>query len=173
VWDKPASVALRGCRDAPAQGGSYCVQSPHFRWSEAWSGAGLEGTLQETLPTELRWPPGTPIGALLDLRILRRDETGRVGELQITTTRGQFVARGDRIRWVLRPSNRAILRSTLFDLHVERRDGAIVRVILRGGGNGHGVGMCQTGALEMARRGLSAAAILSHYYDGAEPLRRY
>ena len=41
-------------------------------------------------------------------------------------------------------------------------------MIARGGGNGHGVGMCQMGALEMARRGFSAEHILTHYYPGTD-----
>jgi stage II sporulation protein D len=41
-------------------------------------------------------------------------------------------------------------------------------VSLVGGGNGHGVGMCQNGALGMARKGYSYAMILQHYYPGSE-----
>ena len=37
-----------------------------------------------------------------------------------------------------------------------------------GRGWGHGVGMCQWGAAELARRGVSAAEILSYYYPGTE-----
>jgi stage II sporulation protein D len=55
----------------------------------------------------------------------------------------------------------------MFKLELQRRDGIIVRVVVRGGGNGHGVGMCQMGALEMARRGFKHASILAHYYPGA------
>ena len=35
-------------------------------------------------------------------------------------------------------------------------------------GYGHGVGMSQYGANELAKRGLGAAEILAHYYPGAE-----
>jgi stage II sporulation protein D len=74
---------------------------------------------------------------------------------------------------VLRPRDRSVLRSTLFKLDIERSEGAIVRVVARGGGNGHGVGMCQMGGLEMARRGVAAEAILAHYYPGTQVLRLY
>jgi stage II sporulation protein D len=40
--------------------------------------------------------------------------------------------------------------------------------LLDGRGWGHGVGMCQWGAAELARRGLSAAEILAYYYPGTE-----
>ena len=76
---------------------------------------------------------------------------------------------GDRIRWALRPvhSRFAILRSTLFDREEQAPDGVLARVVVRGGGFGHGVGLCQTGALERARRGQNAGQILEAYYPGA------
>ena len=52
-------------------------------------------------------------------------------------------------------------------MQIERDgDGALERVNFVGAGFGHGVGMCQTGAMEMARQGASHAAILQHYYAG-------
>jgi len=45
-----------------------------------------------------------------------------------------------------------------------RADGSL---LVRGNGRGHGVGLCQNGALMRARRGEKAAAILAHYYPGA------
>jgi stage II sporulation protein D len=39
---------------------------------------------------------------------------------------------------------------------------------VRGGGNGHGVGMCQWGALGRARAGQSFREILQAYYPGTE-----
>jgi stage II sporulation protein D len=35
---------------------------------------------------------------------------------------------------------------------------------LQGGGLGHGIGLCQTGALAMARAGRNNRQILEHYY---------
>jgi SpoIID/LytB domain protein len=37
-------------------------------------------------------------------------------------------------------------------------------VVLRGRGVGHGLGLCQRGAADMAARGLGFRAILTHYY---------
>jgi stage II sporulation protein D len=168
VWPKPPQRYLRGRRDAPDTGGrSFCASSRHFRWSESWSGAGIESTLSQTLPLELDLPPDSSIGALLDVRVAERDESGRVRVLEVETSHDVYGVQGDRIRWILRPRDRAILRSTMFKLELQRRDGIIVRVVVRGGGNGHGVGMCQMGALEMARRGFKHASILAHYYPGA------
>jgi stage II sporulation protein D len=103
------------------------------------------------------------------LDVLGRDRSGRVSRLRVTTDRGEWVVWGDRIRWVLRPvhSRFAILRSTLFEIEEQREDGVLQRVVLRGGGFGHGVGLCQTGALERARAGQGARQILEAYYPGA------
>jgi len=165
VWDKPAEIYLVGGYDRAASGGgAFCSQSKHFRWSEAWSGVEIEQVLQQTLPRELEWPADSTMGSLVDLRILGRDSSGRVQRLEIATTKGTWSVAGDRIRWVLSPKGRTILRSILFQMDVEKEAGVIVRVVVQGGGNGHCVGMCQIGAIEMARRGYSHDAILSHYY---------
>lgn len=167
VWPKPAQAYLEGGRDAGDDGASYCRDSRHFRWTEAWSGAELERTLHETLPRVLRLAPDTWIGGLLDLREGERDASGRLLELHLVMASGTYTVRGDSIRWVLKPRDRAILRSILVHLEIERDKNAIVRVVARGGGSGHGVGMCQTGAMGMARLGFDRDAILAHYYPGA------
>jgi hypothetical protein len=43
------------------------------------------------------------------------------------------------------------------------------RLVVRGRGWGHGVGMVQWGAYGKARRGLSADQILAYYYGGLTP----
>ena len=39
---------------------------------------------------------------------------------------------------------------------------------MRGGGFGHGVGLSQSGAIEMAKLGFSYEQILNHYYQKAK-----
>ena len=50
---------------------------------------------------------------------------------------------------------------------------AASRLVIRGGGFGHGVGMSQTGAVGMASRGYGYERILRHYYRGIELERWY
>jgi SpoIID/LytB domain protein len=50
--------------------------------------------------------------------------------------------------------------------------GAEERVLIRGGGWGHGIGMSQYGAYGLAQRGKSSGAILKHYYRGVDVSRR-
>jgi stage II sporulation protein D len=53
------------------------------------------------------------------------------------------------------------LRSAFFDV-IETDPG--IQIILRGRGYGHGVGLCQEGAMEMAARGYNFLDILQFYY---------
>jgi stage II sporulation protein D len=55
------------------------------------------------------------------------------------------------------------LKSTFFSCYPEGED-----VVLRGRGFGHGVGLCQEGAMKMARSGYSFEQILKFYFPGAK-----
>ncbi len=194
VWARPASPYLVSRADGPdGHGRAFCGASKYFTWETAWSGNRLTDILQETLPAyvahmaefgraEWAGTTFTPAragadhrrpGALLDLAVASRTTSGRVDELLVTTEAGVYRVRGDRCRWVLPPAdgNPFILRSALFELDVERRDGRPHRVTARGHGFGHGIGMCQTGALARAEQGQDLAAILGHYYPGAKLVR--
>jgi stage II sporulation protein D len=92
------------------------------------------------------------------------------------TDEGTYLIQKDKIRWALKRGSdpTSILPSTLFDLKIERgTDGSIQRIIAQGRGNGHGVGMCQTGAIGMARKGYSYKDILMHYYPGVKITKGY
>ena len=45
------------------------------------------------------------------------------------------------------------------------------RFVLRGGGHGHGVGLCQHGAMGMAADGKTYGPILNHYYRDSKLVR--
>ena len=45
--------------------------------------------------------------------------------------------------------------------------------VFRGAGWGHGVGMCQIGAIGRAEHGQTYREILRHYFSGAEIVRIY
>ncbi len=43
-----------------------------------------------------------------------------------------------------------------------------MKILFRGGGNGHGVGMSQNGVKGMVDLGSDYKSILKHYYEGTE-----
>jgi stage II sporulation protein D len=66
------------------------------------------------------------------------------------------------------------LRDTLYTLTRSRADdGTIAGFTFDGRGWGHGVGLCQTGAVGMARAGRSFEEILKTYYTGIELRKIY
>jgi stage II sporulation protein D len=95
-----------------------------------------------------------------------RTPSGRVGTLVIEGTNGETTLRGNAIRYALRVAGGELLNSTYFsvDPSGSRSDGR--RFTLRGHGYGHGIGMCQWGAIGRARAGQDAATILQTYYPG-------
>jgi stage II sporulation protein D len=154
--------------------GTFCSWVYNFRWRFSFSGKELGDLLRRTIPAETGVDPER-VGHLIDIAVSARGPSGRARYLEVVTTRGSFTVEGDRIRWVLMPDPEAgrILPSTLFNLHKEMNNQRVASVSIVGGGNGHGVGMCQNGAIEMAKRGYTRDMILSHYYPGTEISKRY
>ena len=197
VWPRAAESYLVAHADAPRGGGeAFCAGSRYFRWRESWSAEQLEDILNRNLPAYVEYmsrsdraawagpvfspyaadsDPGRP-GNLLGLEIKGRTRSGRIARLDVQMTAGIYHLRGDRVRWVLRPytGKPSILRSAFFRLEVSVRDGRPQQIVVRGQGFGHGVGMCQNGAVAMARTGYDVEQILAHYYPGASlaPLQK-
>lgn len=173
VWGGNGHGHLEGHPDR-LHGRDQCAGSKYYTWRAAWDGTTFVSLFGRYYP---RVYPGSgrPSGRLRDVRVTARGGSGRVTRLEIVTTDGRFVAERDRIRWVVRrdePGEPA-LYSTFFDVELTRRGADVVRVVATGRGYGHGVGMCQTGALSMSRSGRSYREILGHYYRGAELRRPY
>jgi stage II sporulation protein D len=167
MWPQRESAPyLRGEYDRDGDG-SHCAWTGKFRWRFSFSGKKLGEILRETVPAELGVDPSR-VGYLIDIGVSDRTVSGRAHRLEIVTTVGSFTIEGDRIRWVLMPDPAAgrILPSTLFNLHKQMQNNRLVYVDVVGGGNGHGVGMCQNGAIGMARQGYTSEMILLHYYPG-------
>jgi stage II sporulation protein D len=159
---------LYGGRDSAGNGGkSFCRDSNHFRWEASWDGRTLLQILKKTLPAELG-NRVSPFSRLVDIKVEGLSKSGRVKALVFVTDRGRYRVEGDRLRWVMRPGSASgpILRSTLFKIKVARSGGRVTSVSLKGAGNGHGTGMCQSGAIRMAEEGYDYREILLHYYPG-------
>jgi len=167
------SVYLHGVRDA-GRDGAFCRLGRYFRWRYSYSGRELGGIFRKLLPKYLK-VPRERVGYLRDVNITKRSPSGRVVEIEIETSEGTYRAHGDRIRWILPADydHGRILPSTMFDFEKRRRGGRLTFLSIVGGGNGHGVGMCQNGALGMARKGYTFEMILEHYYPGCKVEKRY
>ncbi len=101
---------------------------------------------------------------MIDLEVLRTGRSGRVAEVLLRDATGrELTIEGLAIRWT-------------FDLPdvrftVSRETSGRRGWLFRGQGHGHGVGLCQRGAVGMAARGHDRATILEHYYGGLRPMQ--
>lgn len=145
----------------------YCAISPRFRWREEWDGAAFAATVGRAFG-------GGIADRVRDVSVSGTTPTGRVREVVVTTAGGgRFVIPRWRVREVLRPTADRQLLSTLLQLYVDRQGDAVTRVVAAGAGYGHGVGMCQFGAVGRARAGWDYRAILDTYYHGTRLERVY
>lgn len=169
VWPGPAQPLLRGrfddatgeahllgddarlTRFLTEPSGSYCesaslaINSP-YRWNVTLTWADLTARLK-TLKD---------IGDVSALAVSKRGLNGRVHTLTATGSKGTLSIEREL------PIRRALgLKSGLFVIKASESG-----VTLQGGGFGHGVGMCQVGAIGRAEAGHSYRQILKHYYGG-------
>jgi SpoIID/LytB domain protein len=119
----------------------------------------------------------TNIAAVRDLQIITRSVSGRITRLavQYVDSRGAnaifTLADQYDIRRALHPS---FLFSSAFIMQIEKDGASNVRsLLLNGAGWGHGVGLCQIGALGMALKGCTYQAILRHYYPETTLIKAY
>jgi stage II sporulation protein D len=168
VWPSQADEPfLRPVSDrVPGTDRFYCDPSPSFRWTRTFDRAGLGAALARYLRSYAAVPSGG-VGAVRGVEVDGRTPSGRVRALVIATDRGRYTVRGNDVRFVLRPPGGEILNSTYFSVDAERDgSGEVSRLVLRGVGYGHGVGMCQWGAIGRARAGQDFRTILHNYYPG-------
>lgn len=151
----------------PDTGAAFCSFSNRFQWTERWPVPQFSEILNRVLADSLPAGAGS-IGELRDVRVLERTPSGRIRTLAIATSVDTFLVGGDRIRWIFRTPGGAILNSSKFDAGVLRgAPGQPAEVVATGGGWGHGIGMCQVGAMGRARAGQDYRTILQTYYSGA------
>ena len=108
------------------------------------------------------------LGKLKKLVRSRTSAQGRLLELVWEGSEGERILRGNELRFTL-----GLRSNWVIDFHPLMAKGEIVEVDVKGRGWGHGVGLCQMGAVELARRGWSFERILKHYYQGVKLTRAY
>jgi stage II sporulation protein D len=168
---------LRSVRDVGGRrGAEFCEDSKYHRWREEWELEEMASILA------LHYSEGASEGAsgsgkfsgrIKSIKVTKRNSAGRARVVEVKTEEGEFEVRADRMRWALRRPDGGPLRSTFFDLKLEKRRGEAKGLIAEGRGWGHGVGMCQWGAIGMADGGHSYQDILNHYYKDVDIERLY
>jgi len=143
------------------KGGAHCPDqaSPYSSWEELIQVSRIQRNLDRV----------AGVGRLKKLESLQKSRWGRTVEMRFVGDQGEKVLKGLAIRSALG------LKSTwIFGLepHYDR-SGYISEIHATGRGWGHGVGLCQTGTVELSRQGWSFEKILKHYYTGITLARRW
>ncbi|MCC6318650.1 MAG: SpoIID/LytB domain-containing protein [Gemmatimonadaceae bacterium] len=161
VWRGGQDAWLRGVSDlVPGTNRAWCEISPRFAWERVID----ERALLDAVASQER---GRRVARITMARVAATTPSGRVRELALDTEAGTVTLSGNDMRFALRDARGEWLNSTYFSLEPTiERGGRLTRLTLRGRGNGHGVGMCQWGAIGRARAGMASASILEAYYPG-------
>ena len=167
VWRTNDEPYLKRVSDRiPGTDRYYCDIAPRFHWTREFDAAELETVVNKYLALYVTVPGNGP-GRPRAVAVASRTPANRVAGLTITTDKGEYTVHGNDIRYLLRDPGGEILSSTYFSIDSSyERDGHLIKLTLRGGGNGHGVGMCQWGAIGRARAGQDFRSILATYYPG-------
>ena len=142
LWDLADLPPLRG---VPC---SFCQASPHFHWKKNFRLKDIQDALNLH---------GHKTSSIKDITIIDRDRSERIEHLKITQKNGEeLIIKGKDFRDLMGPN---ILMSNNYDIVMQ---GYYVDII--GKGWGHGVGLCQWGALGMARQQFNYKQMIAYYY---------
>lgn len=155
AWPGEAPPYLRSVRCR------YCKNSPHYEWKKIQS----KDTFIQNVRHRLK-KIGIEIPQhelIRSFRIVRNRKSKRITTLIIVTNENSYVVPGYNIRIVFGDTSDpgGLLKSNFITIKQKGNT-----VTIEGKGYGHGVGMCQFGALEMARKRKNYRRILHHYYPG-------
>lgn len=176
---------------------TYDSDSPWYRWTVFLSYEDMTKTVNQTLADRYQAQPEaiqsktaegsyesipiSSIGAVKEVQIVERGCGGLITTLQIVGTKQTIqIEKEYNIRALLAPMNNVVVRndgsevrnltllpSAFFAFQEGEKEGE-KGIWIYGGGNGHGVGMSQTGVRAMAADGHLYDEILKHYYSEAE-----
>ncbi|MEO9135020.1 MAG: SpoIID/LytB domain-containing protein [Casimicrobiaceae bacterium] len=133
-----------------AQPDPYSGESPHLAWSASVPLAAFAQALRAQ---------AGDVGDITAVSPGLADASGRLTSVTVTGTNGARTIPGALFRQL---AGRHVVKSTRIASIAVEGD----MLIVRGSGFGHGVGMSQWGAKDMADQGLGINAILSFYYRG-------
>jgi stage II sporulation protein D len=132
---------------------AYCKDTKYWRWSA-------------TLPAARVLKAAALEGPLRSVEVVERGPGDRALRLRIRAATGERTMPANEARLAIGPSE---LRSTRIDSIAAEGDA----VQVTGGGWGHGVGLCQMGAIGMAKQGSTGREIVAYYYPGSTVERAY
>ena len=169
AWGTEDNAASRYLKSVEVkdEDGDYEAQLPWYKWEIKMPADLLSGLISTNTETE--------IGTLQDIEITKTGEGGIALQIKATGDKGTVtVDTENKIRKALGGSGfeitkqdgtaepgSALLPSAFFTI---KKEGDTF--VISGGGLGHGIGMSQNGANEMAKKGRDYKEILSLFFQG-------
>jgi stage II sporulation protein D len=150
-------------RTIPDGNSAYCSISPNFNWTEMIPESLL---IKRLFDVKLINDTNCSINNFI---IKSRFHSGRINELEISLKYNDGTKSisifGNQIRSIIKnKAGNGLLKSNNFIIEIDENR----NVIITGKGSGHGVGLCQWGAIGQSRLGKNYKEILNHYFPGTE-----
>lgn len=122
------------------------------------------------------------VGKIKELKIVSRNTGGNAAELLIKGEKGTYLIQTEyNIRYVLNDGEASVVRmdgsevasptllpSSFFIIETTESEDEVTGYTITGGGYGHGIGMSQNGAKNMALQKSTAEEILQFFYEGSK-----
>ncbi len=149
--------------------------SPYFRWTISRTRADVSARVRQWGKDHAQ--PVRALGSITQVVASERNSVGRPSKFAISDSAGRtFVLTGEQLRQSLNvsaPGYTPIVRENR--VNSSDMEWQIIGdvVTIRGRGFGHGVGLCQYSAKELAARGMDWRAILNRFYVGAKIEKAY
>lgn len=147
----------------------YCKISPRYEWKENYS---EEVFVDRLFKSDLIESNNYRVD---NIEIISRFGSGRVNKLKISLldkngNEKTITLIGNNMRSVIKSGdNKSILKSNYFEVELNQNK----EIVIDGKGSGHGVGMCQWGAIGQSKLGVDYLNILSHYFPGTKIKNSY
>lgn len=164
VWESESAPCLKSIVTP------YDQDMPWYRWQVFFPKEKMESLLVDA---------GYDIGEIKEIQILKKSQGGAAVVCSFVGTKDTVdISNEYQIRSILSPRDLIIYRqdgsevtdfrllpSAYFQVKAVLADGILTGFSIQGGGYGHGVGMSQNGANEMAKQGYTFEEILEYYYQ--------
>lgn len=152
IWKAQPTGYLQSVSDGEDE--SICKVSPYSRWTYSAPREDLRICFFEA-----GWIQNQD--ALDTLRVIRINSSDRAHQVLIQSNHPRWVSAKEFRKTVNTYYNREVIKSTYFTIDKTKNG-----FEFEGRGWGHGVGLCQWGAIAMGREGKTYKQILRHYYPG-------
>ncbi|GHV16923.1 hypothetical protein AGMMS49938_17360 [Fibrobacterales bacterium] len=157
VWGQEQKPYLVSVSDLDENSREFCYLSKYMSWEEKFSDAELVNFMQKNT-ANARADKIFAFGKIDQIFVTEKFKSGRIKRLVVFTDKGSFEVFGDRVRWLFARDGK-ILPSALFEVSHSGKEWKVA-----GKGSGHGIGMCQMGAIARAKAGQNFEQILKAYF---------